>query len=114
QRVDLVYLYATGLRNVHDAGDWDRVLCHYTSKLVRWGSILSGNAGWLGRHRHWQPHAWSSSALGFNFGGMSLDNLTHSVSNFGFSFPLPAVGHVVSGIEFLGRRRGQPHWLPDG
>jgi AGZA family xanthine/uracil permease-like MFS transporter len=46
--------------------------------------------------------AWGSSALGFNYGGMSLENLAHSVSNFGFSIPLPAVGHVFSGFEFLG------------
>ena len=46
--------------------------------------------------------AWGSSALGLNYGGMSLDNLAHSVSNFGFSIPLPAVGHVFSGFDFLG------------
>ena len=46
--------------------------------------------------------AWGSSALGLNYGDMSLDNLVHSVSNFGFSIPLPAVGHVFSGFDFLG------------
>jgi AGZA family xanthine/uracil permease-like MFS transporter len=46
--------------------------------------------------------AWISTALGFNFGGLSLANLGASFSNFGFSFPVPAIGHVFSGFEFLG------------
>src|SRR2546422_7698394 len=33
---------------------------------------------------------------------MSLTKLAQSFSNFGFSLPLPAVGHVFSGFEFLG------------
>jgi AGZA family xanthine/uracil permease-like MFS transporter len=46
--------------------------------------------------------AWGSTALGFNFGGLSVKGLTASVSNFGFSVPLPAVGHIFHGFEFLG------------
>src|SRR5688572_27273885 len=46
--------------------------------------------------------AWGSTALGYNFGGMSASNLSASFSNFGFSIPLPAFGHVFSGFEFLG------------
>ena len=46
--------------------------------------------------------AWGSTAFGLDYGGMSLAKLGQSVSNFGFSFPLPAVGHVFSGFEFLG------------
>ncbi|MGE0683151.1 MAG: regulator [Candidatus Binatia bacterium] len=46
--------------------------------------------------------AWGSTAVGLDYGGMSLEKLTQSVSNFGFSVPLPAVGHVFSGFEFLG------------
>ena len=46
--------------------------------------------------------AWGSTALGLNYGGMSLDKLAGSVSNFGFSVPMPAFGHVFSGFEFLG------------
>jgi AGZA family xanthine/uracil permease-like MFS transporter len=46
--------------------------------------------------------AWGSTAMGLNYGGMSLENLKGSVSNFGFSLPLPAVNHVFSGFEFLG------------
>jgi adenine/guanine/hypoxanthine permease len=46
--------------------------------------------------------AWASTALGLNWGGMSLKGVTDSVANFGFSIPIPAVGHVFSGFEFLG------------
>ena len=46
--------------------------------------------------------AWGSTVLGLNYGGMSLDKLAGSFSNFGFSVPIPAVGHVFAGFEFLG------------
>jgi AGZA family xanthine/uracil permease-like MFS transporter len=46
--------------------------------------------------------AWGSSAVGLDYGGMSLEKLQGSVANFGFSIPLPAFGHVFSGFEFLG------------
>src|SRR5471032_2098390 len=46
--------------------------------------------------------AWGSTALGLNFGGMSLANLGGSFSSFGFSCPVPAINHVFSGFEFLG------------
>lgn len=46
--------------------------------------------------------AWGSTAVGLDYGGMSLEKLGQSISNFGFSVPLPAVGHVFSGFEFLG------------
>jgi AGZA family xanthine/uracil permease-like MFS transporter len=46
--------------------------------------------------------AWGSTALGFNYGGMSLDNVSASLANFGFSLPMPAIDHVFSGFEFLG------------
>jgi AGZA family xanthine/uracil permease-like MFS transporter len=46
--------------------------------------------------------AWGSSAVGLDFGGMSLSKLTESVQNFGFRVPLPALGHVFSGFQFLG------------
>lgn len=45
--------------------------------------------------------AWGSTALGTPIGGMSLAALGDSFANFGFSVPLPAVGHVFSGFEFL-------------
>jgi AGZA family xanthine/uracil permease-like MFS transporter len=46
--------------------------------------------------------AWGSTALGYNFGGMSGAGLKASFSNFGFSIPIPAFGHVFSGFQFLG------------
>jgi len=46
--------------------------------------------------------AWGSTALGLDYGGMSVEALSASVSSFGFSLPLPAVDHVFSGFEFLG------------
>lgn len=46
--------------------------------------------------------AWGSTAVGLNYGGMTISGLTSSVANFGFHIPLPAFGHVFSGFEFLG------------
>ncbi|MDH8618478.1 regulator, partial [Klebsiella pneumoniae] len=34
--------------------------------------------------------------------GMSLAKLGAAFSNIGFSLPVPAVGHVFSGFEFIG------------
>jgi AGZA family xanthine/uracil permease-like MFS transporter len=45
--------------------------------------------------------AWGGTALGFDL-GMSKKNLIDSVSGFGFSVPLPAIGHIFSGFQFLG------------
>src|SRR3954462_3903468 len=46
--------------------------------------------------------AWISAAAGWGFCGMSLDNLSKSVANFGFSLPIPAFGHVFHGFKYLG------------
>ncbi len=46
--------------------------------------------------------AWGSNLLGLNYGGLSPAALLRSLTNFGFSFPIPAVGHVFSGFRFLG------------
>jgi AGZA family xanthine/uracil permease-like MFS transporter len=46
--------------------------------------------------------AWISTALGWNFGGMSLAKLSDSLSSFHVAVPIPAVGHVFGGFEFLG------------
>jgi AGZA family xanthine/uracil permease-like MFS transporter len=46
--------------------------------------------------------AWGSNLFGFGYGGLSLAGLTGAFANFGFSVPIPAVGHVFSGFEFLG------------
>jgi AGZA family xanthine/uracil permease-like MFS transporter len=46
--------------------------------------------------------AWGSNLFDLNYGGLSLTGLTESIVNFGFRVPLPAIGHVFSGFEFLG------------
>lgn len=46
--------------------------------------------------------AWGSTAVGLKYGGLSLEKLTGSFLDFGFSVPIPAFGHVFSGFEFLG------------
>jgi AGZA family xanthine/uracil permease-like MFS transporter len=46
--------------------------------------------------------AWVSAAFGWGFGGLGLAKLKASFDNFGFSLPLPAVGHVFHGFRYLG------------
>jgi AGZA family xanthine/uracil permease-like MFS transporter len=46
--------------------------------------------------------AWASAAAGVSMGGLTIRALVDSVVNFGFRVPLPAVGHVFAGFEFLG------------
>lgn len=45
--------------------------------------------------------AWGGTALGFNM-GMDAQKLMTSFASMGFSLPIPAIGHVFSGFEFLG------------
>src|SRR5690606_23145839 len=80
--------------------------------LVCFGIIL---AGWFGSVRYFRGVpaglvaiaagtliAWIAAAADMGIGGMSLARLGESVASFGFSIPLPAIGHVFSGFEFLG------------
>ena len=46
--------------------------------------------------------AWVSTALGLGYGDLSLANLGASVSNFGFSVPLPAFNYTFDGFKYLG------------
>src|ERR1700751_6303960 len=46
--------------------------------------------------------AWGSNMLGLGYGGFGLPGLAAAVPHFGFSVPIPAIGHVFSGFEFLG------------
>ncbi len=46
--------------------------------------------------------AWGSTALGLGYGDLTLTKLAASVSNFGFSVPLPAVGYAFDGFKYLG------------
>jgi adenine/guanine/hypoxanthine permease len=72
-------------------------------------------AGWFGRVRYPKGMpaglvaialgsliAWGGNALGYPLGGLSAENLRNAFNNFGFSVPVPAVGHVFSGFEHLG------------
>jgi AGZA family xanthine/uracil permease-like MFS transporter len=44
--------------------------------------------------------AWGSTLFGLHLGGMTP--FSQALSNFGFSFPLPAFDHVFGGFQFLG------------
>ncbi len=46
--------------------------------------------------------AWGSNLFGLGYGGLTLAGLSGSLSRVGFSVPLPAIGHVFSGFQFLG------------
>jgi AGZA family xanthine/uracil permease-like MFS transporter len=46
--------------------------------------------------------AWGSNLFGLGLGGVSVQKVGEAFANFGFSVPLPAVGHVFSGFDFLG------------
>ena len=46
--------------------------------------------------------AWGSNLVGLNYGGLSLEGLVTSLTHLGFQIPIPAIGHVFSGFEFIG------------
>ncbi|HWB58343.1 MAG TPA: hypothetical protein VG733_02580, partial [Chthoniobacteraceae bacterium] len=46
--------------------------------------------------------AWLSTALGLNYGGLTLKGLADSVTGFGFHMPMPVFGHTFGGFEYLG------------
>lgn len=46
--------------------------------------------------------AWGSNLFGLNLGGLSIKGVGDAFASFGFSVPIPAVGYVFSGFEFLG------------
>jgi AGZA family xanthine/uracil permease-like MFS transporter len=46
--------------------------------------------------------AWGSNLFGLSLGGLSIKGLGDAFANFGFSVPIPAIGEVFSGFEFLG------------
>jgi AGZA family xanthine/uracil permease-like MFS transporter len=46
--------------------------------------------------------AWGSNLFGLNLGGLSVKGVGDAFANFGFSLPIPAIGQVFSGFEFLG------------
>ena len=46
--------------------------------------------------------AWGSNLFGLGLGGLSVKGLGDAFASFGFSVPIPAIGQVFSGFEFLG------------
>src|SRR6202045_1506654 len=46
--------------------------------------------------------AWGSNIFGLGLGGLSVKGVGDAFASFGFSVPIPAVGQVFSGFEFLG------------
>lgn len=46
--------------------------------------------------------AWGSNLFGLGLGGLSIAGVGAAFANFGFSVPIPPVGYVFSGFEFLG------------
>src|SRR5436305_9616374 len=46
--------------------------------------------------------AWGSNLFGLGLGGLSLKGVGAAFASFGFSVPIPAIGEVCSGFEFLG------------
>jgi AGZA family xanthine/uracil permease-like MFS transporter len=46
--------------------------------------------------------AWGSNLFGLGLGGLSVKGVGDAFASFGFSVPIPAVGQVFSGFEFLG------------
>jgi AGZA family xanthine/uracil permease-like MFS transporter len=46
--------------------------------------------------------AWGSTAFGAGYGGLTVEGLAASVKDFGFHVPVPAVGRVFDGFQFLG------------
>ena len=72
-------------------------------------------ANWVGGVRYFQDVpgglvaiaagtliAWGSNVFGLGYGGLSVATVGDAFSHFGFSFPVPAVGHVFSGFKFIG------------
>jgi AGZA family xanthine/uracil permease-like MFS transporter len=46
--------------------------------------------------------AWGSNLFGLGLGGLSVKGVGEAFASFGFSVPIPAIGEVFSGFEFLG------------
>jgi len=46
--------------------------------------------------------AWGSHLFGQNFGGLTIEGVAQSLTQFGFRLPIPAIDHSFSGFQFLG------------
>lgn len=45
--------------------------------------------------------AWVSNMFGLGYGGLTVAKMLGSVSNFGFSYPLPAFLHILAGFKYF-------------
>jgi AGZA family xanthine/uracil permease-like MFS transporter len=45
--------------------------------------------------------AWGSNLFGLGYGDLNMAKLTSSFSNFGFSFPIPAVAYTFGGFKYI-------------
>lgn len=45
--------------------------------------------------------AWGSTLFNIDLAGMDSTNIGNALTDFGFSIPIPAFGHVFSGFEFI-------------
>jgi adenine/guanine/hypoxanthine permease len=45
--------------------------------------------------------AWGSNLFGLGYGDLNLAKLGSSFSNFGFSFPIPAIDHTFGGFKYI-------------
>jgi AGZA family xanthine/uracil permease-like MFS transporter len=79
---------------------------------VRLAIIL---ANWFGGVRYFQDVpggliaiapgtiiARGSNIFGLGYGGLSVGSVGDAFSHFGFTIPIPAVGHVLSGFKDIG------------
>lgn len=46
--------------------------------------------------------AWGASAVGVHWGGVGMDALSSSLSNFGLKYPTPAIPELMSGFKYIG------------
>ena len=110
RRLDHLHLHAPGAGNVHDAGDRPGLLRHHHGELVRRRANIP-----RAFRPVWSPSrvgmliAWGSNLFGLDLGGMSVAGVKAAFSSFGFSVPIPAVGHVFSGFQYPRRDPGHRH-----
>jgi adenine/guanine/hypoxanthine permease len=46
--------------------------------------------------------AWAATATGHPMGGIGIDNLTNSLTTFGFKYPTPAIHELLGGFKYIG------------
>jgi AGZA family xanthine/uracil permease-like MFS transporter len=46
--------------------------------------------------------AWGAGAFGVHWGNVGMDQVSSSIATFGFKYPTPAVGQLLSGFKFIG------------